>query len=133
MQTVDLVADCPLQVVTGSSRSPSPSRSPTPSPPSSATLPASTGSMGQRSSALLRPKISLTWVLRGQQQPGPNGPCPTSNGSGGRIRCFLFISLNFFYFLKPYLANYHNRHYICHVKKWIYFNKRQLRENNEIC
>ncbi|XP_014474091.1 PREDICTED: uncharacterized protein LOC106744132 [Dinoponera quadriceps] len=81
MQTVDLVADCPLQIVTGSSRSPSLSRSPTPSPPSSTTLPASTGSMGQRSSALLRPKISLTWVLRGQQQPGPNGP--TSNGSGG--------------------------------------------------
>ncbi|XP_047362025.1 uncharacterized protein LOC124953955 isoform X2 [Vespa velutina] len=66
MQTVDLVANCPLPVVTGSSRSPSPSRSSTPTTP--LTPVASTRSMGQRPSTLLRPKISLTWVLRGQQQ-----------------------------------------------------------------
>ncbi|XP_018310040.1 uncharacterized protein [Mycetomoellerius zeteki] len=82
VQTVDLVADCPLQVVTGDSRSPSLSRAPTPSPTSIA----SSTSMGQRSSALLRPRISLTWVLRGQQQsnlgPGPNN-YSTINGSGG--------------------------------------------------
>ncbi|KAH0955872.1 hypothetical protein HN011_006409 [Eciton burchellii] len=82
VQTVDLVADCPLQIVTGGSRSPSPLRSPTPSPTSS-TFAASTASMGQRPSTLLRPKISLTWVLRGQQQPGTNVVCPTTNGNEG--------------------------------------------------
>lgn len=66
VQTVDLVADCPLQVVTPSSRSPSPPRSPTPATPSTPLAPPR--SMGQRPSTLLRPKISLTWVLRGQQQ-----------------------------------------------------------------
>ncbi|KAI4502971.1 hypothetical protein M0802_002015, partial [Mischocyttarus mexicanus] len=66
MQTVDLVANCPLPVVTGSSRSPSPSRSSRPTTP--LTPVPSTRSMGQRPSTLLRPKISLTWVLRGQQQ-----------------------------------------------------------------
>lgn len=75
VQTVDLVADCPLQVVTGDSRSPTPS----------STFVVST-SMGQRSSALLRPRISLTWVLRGQQQstlsPGPNN-YSTINSNGG--------------------------------------------------
>ncbi|XP_036149457.1 uncharacterized protein LOC105834727 isoform X1 [Monomorium pharaonis] len=82
MQTVDLVANCPLQVVTGDSRSPPLSRAPTPSPTSVAT----TTSMGQRSSALLRPRISLTWVLRGQQQsnlgPGSNN-YSTINNNGG--------------------------------------------------
>ncbi|XP_078044622.1 uncharacterized protein LOC144474041 isoform X1 [Augochlora pura] len=75
MQTVDLVADCPLQVVPASSRSPSPERSPTP-----LALPRS---MGQRPSNLLRPKISLTWVLRGQQQPASNNNHSTGNENAG--------------------------------------------------
>ncbi|KAL6258865.1 hypothetical protein P5V15_010811 [Pogonomyrmex californicus] len=81
MQTVDLVADCPLQIVTGSSKSPSLSRTPTPSSTSSVFV-VSTTSMGQRPSALLRPKISLTWVLRGQQQSESNN-YPIINGNGG--------------------------------------------------
>ncbi|XP_031844519.1 uncharacterized protein LOC116432172 isoform X3 [Nomia melanderi] len=81
MQTVDLVADCPLQVVTPSSRSPSPPRSPTPAtPPTPLALPRS---MGQRPSTLLRPKISLTWVLRGQQQPAGNNNHSSGNGNAG--------------------------------------------------
>ncbi|XP_020284740.1 uncharacterized protein LOC109855207 isoform X2 [Pseudomyrmex gracilis] len=71
VQTVDLVADCPLQVVTGGSRSP------TPVPTSS--IYATSTSMGQRPSTLLRPKISLTWVLRGQQQSGSNGAYSGTN------------------------------------------------------
>lgn len=96
VQTVDLVADCPLQVVTGDSRSPSLSRAPTPSPTSIA----SSTSMGQRSSALLRPRISLTWVLRGQQQsnlgPGPNN-YSTINGSGGEKSSFFLLFIIFIY------------------------------------
>ncbi|XP_017880624.1 uncharacterized protein LOC108625273 isoform X2 [Ceratina calcarata] len=80
VQTVDLVADCPLQVVTPS-RSPSPARTPTPATPSTPlTTPRS---MGQRPSTLLRPKISLTWVLRGQQQPASNNGHATANGNAG--------------------------------------------------
>ncbi|CAK9812456.1 hypothetical protein ANTQUA_LOCUS7275 [Anthophora quadrimaculata] len=81
VQTVDLVADCPLQVVTPSSRSPSPPRSPTPATPSTPLAPPR--SMGQRPSTLLRPKISLTWVLRGQQQPASNNNHSTANGNAG--------------------------------------------------
>ncbi|XP_014602975.1 PREDICTED: uncharacterized protein LOC106786285 [Polistes canadensis] len=77
MQTVDLVANCPLPVVTGSSRSPSPSRSSRPTTP--LTPVASTRSMGQRPSTLLRPKISLTWVLRGQQQQQQQQQSTTGN------------------------------------------------------
>ena len=67
MQAVDLVADCPLPVVTPPS-TPSSTRF---SNRSTAFVPnASLESMGQRSSSLLRPKISLTWVLRGEQHPG---------------------------------------------------------------
>ncbi|XP_066596835.1 uncharacterized protein [Prorops nasuta] len=64
VQTVDLVADCPSQLVTStSSRSPSPSKI-----------------MGQRPSNILRPKISLTWVLRNQQHPNVTGhPVSHSN------------------------------------------------------
>ncbi|XP_024941462.1 uncharacterized protein LOC107268372 isoform X2 [Cephus cinctus] len=36
-------------------------------------------SMGQRPSTLLRPKISLTWVLRGQQHSGTNVSSSTSS------------------------------------------------------
>lgn len=57
LQEVDLVANCPLLRVT-------PSRTPSPAP---SYLSSSYKSMGQRPSTLLRPKISLTWVLRGQQ------------------------------------------------------------------
>ncbi|KAG8042725.1 hypothetical protein G9C98_005365, partial [Cotesia typhae] len=57
LQEVDLVANCPLLRVT-------PSRTPSPAP---SCLSSSYKSMGQRPSTLLRPKISLTWVLRGQQ------------------------------------------------------------------
>ncbi|KAK1134010.1 hypothetical protein K0M31_011795 [Melipona bicolor] len=81
VQTVDLVADCPLQVVTPSSRSPSPPRSPTPATPSTPLAPPR--SMGQRPSTLLRPKISLTWVLRGQQQPASNNNHSAANGNAG--------------------------------------------------
>ncbi|XP_016911277.1 uncharacterized protein LOC107997302 isoform X1 [Apis cerana] len=81
VQTVDLVADCPLQVVTPSSRSPSPPRSPTPATPSTPLAPPR--SMGQRPSTLLRPKISLTWVLRGQQQPASSNSHSTTNGNAG--------------------------------------------------
>ncbi|XP_050457314.1 uncharacterized protein LOC126854511 isoform X2 [Cataglyphis hispanica] len=88
LQTVDLVADCPLQIVTGDSRSPSSSKS---SLLPSSTLAASTTSMGQRSSALLRPKISLTWILRGQHQSEPNGiyPITNDNRNGYNDRDFL--------------------------------------------
>ena len=78
VQTVDLVADCPLQVVTPSSRSPSPPRSQTPPTPL-----APPRSMGQRPSTLLRPKISLTWVLRGQQQPATNSAHSAANENAG--------------------------------------------------
>ncbi|CAL7947637.1 unnamed protein product [Xylocopa violacea] len=81
VQTVDLVADCPLQVVTPSSRSPSPPRTPTPATPSTPFAPPR--SMGQRPSTLLRPKISLTWVLRGQQQPASNNSHSAANGNAG--------------------------------------------------
>lgn len=80
LQTVDLVADCPLQIVTGGSILPSSSKSSTLLP--SSTFAASTTSMGQRPSTLLRPKISLTWVLRGQQQSEPDGAYPITNGNG---------------------------------------------------
>lgn len=80
VQAVDLVADCPLQVVTPS-RSPSPARTPTPATPSTPlTTPRS---MGQRPSTLLRPKISLTWVLRGQQPPASSNGHATANGNAG--------------------------------------------------
>ncbi|XP_023287918.1 uncharacterized protein LOC105695610 isoform X2 [Orussus abietinus] len=66
VQTVDLVADCQLALpIVTVETTPSPPGSPT-----STTPPASFGSpksMGQRPSNLLRPKISLTWVLRGHQ------------------------------------------------------------------
>ncbi|XP_057322160.1 uncharacterized protein LOC130665686 isoform X1 [Microplitis mediator] len=58
LQEVDLVANCPLLRVT-TPRTPSPARSTHSSIVHK--------SMGQRPSTLLRPKISLTWVLRGQQ------------------------------------------------------------------
>lgn len=58
LQEVDLVANCPLLRVTAP-RTPSPARSTHSS--------IVHNSMGQRPSTLLRPKISLTWVLRGQQ------------------------------------------------------------------
>ncbi|XP_015434281.1 PREDICTED: uncharacterized protein LOC107190071 isoform X1 [Dufourea novaeangliae] len=83
VQTVDLVADCPLQVVTPSSRSPSPPRSPSPAAKPPTPPLASPRSMGQRPSTLLRPKISLTWVLRGQQQPTANNGHGTANGNAG--------------------------------------------------
>ncbi|XP_012214820.1 uncharacterized protein [Linepithema humile] len=70
---MDLVADSLLQIVTDSSRSLLFSRLLT-----SSTSTAFTTSMGQRPSILLRPKISLTWVLRSQQQPGPNHAYSTS-------------------------------------------------------
>ncbi|XP_070166994.1 LOW QUALITY PROTEIN: uncharacterized protein [Polyergus mexicanus] len=79
LQMVDLVADCPLQIVTGGSILPSSSKLSTFL--SSSTFDASTTSMGQRPSTLLRPKISLTWVLRGQQQSEPNGAYPITNGN----------------------------------------------------
>ncbi|KAG7188218.1 hypothetical protein KM043_016087 [Ampulex compressa] len=68
VQKVDLVADCPGRVVTPTSRSPS--------PPAGQHSPRS---MGQSPSALLRPKISLTWVLRGHQQPNVSA----TNGNTG--------------------------------------------------
>lgn len=93
VQTVDLVADCPLQVVTPSSRSPSPPRSPTPATPSTPFVPPR--SMGQRPSTLLRPKISLTWVLRGQQQPASNNSHSTANGNAGPWNMSERNSLNY--------------------------------------
>ncbi|XP_017788799.1 PREDICTED: uncharacterized protein LOC108571301 [Habropoda laboriosa] len=39
--------------------------------------------MGQRPSTLLRPKISLTWVLRGQQQSASNNNHSAANGNAG--------------------------------------------------
>ncbi|XP_072746264.1 uncharacterized protein [Anoplolepis gracilipes] len=95
LQMVDLVADCPSQIVTGSSRSPSFSKSFTLLP--SSTFVASATSMGQRPSALLRPKISLTWALRGQQQSEPNDAhsdrdllsCGSKERSSRRsVKCF---------------------------------------------
>ncbi|XP_011258215.1 uncharacterized protein LOC105252517 [Camponotus floridanus] len=81
LQTVDLVADCPnLQIVTGGSGSSSSSKSST--LPSSTFTFTSVTSMGQRPSALLRPKISLTWVLRGQQQSESNNTYPIANSNG---------------------------------------------------
>lgn len=95
LQTVDLVADCPnLQIVTGGSRSPSSSKSST--LPSS-TFTTSVTSMGQRPSALLRPKISLTWVLRGQQQSESNGTYPIANSNGSKIPLFYFFILTTFF------------------------------------
>lgn len=67
MQKVDLVANCPLSMVISNSSLES----------------ALESVMGQRpSSTILRPKISLTWVLRGQQQSGTycgNKPIPDTS------------------------------------------------------
>ncbi|KAK0160845.1 hypothetical protein PV328_008211 [Microctonus aethiopoides] len=62
VQEVDLVANCPSTPVT-IPRTPSPAQDYFSSCPNS---------MGQHNSSLLRPKISLTWVLRGQQQHESN-------------------------------------------------------------
>lgn len=64
------MADCPLPEVTPPS---SPSLSRFFTLPKSSTQ-VSEKIMGQRSSSLLRPKISLTWVLRGQQQSVNQSP-----------------------------------------------------------
>lgn len=88
------MADCPnLQIVTGGSRSPSSSKSST--LPSSTFTFTSVTSMGQRPSALLRPKISLTWVLRGQQQSESNSTYPIANSNGSKIPLFYFFILRF--------------------------------------
>ena len=73
------MADCPEPVVAPPSRPASPVRPAAPDPYDAITAadspsPPASPSMGQRPSSVggfLRPKISLTWVLRGQQHQQP--------------------------------------------------------------